>query len=267
MIKSGQDVFSCPFLIREGGLMERPTLEAKVREKTGKSAAHFLRREGWVPAVLYGLKEETISLQVKEKEFAGIVKESGENAVIDLEIGGEADSAVHGIVKERQFDPVWGKLLHIDFLRISLTQKLTAEVPVVTIGESAGEKEGGILEHVLRHVEVECLPDKIPENIEVDVTGLEIGDSIHVEQLVVPADAEMVTEHDKVVISIVRPRVEEEKEVVEEEAEEPELVGRKEKEGEVSEGEKGVEKKKEKEEDKREDKGKDKAEDREKRKK
>ncbi len=243
--------------------MERPRLEAKVREKTGKSAAHFLRREGWVPAVLYGLNEETTSLQVKEKEFGDIVKESGENAVIDLEIDGEADSAVHGIVKERQFDPVWGKLLHIDFLRISLTQKLTAEVPVITIGEPAGEKEGGVLEHVLRHVEVECLPDKIPENIEVDVTGLEIGDSIHVEQLVVPADAEMVTEHDKVVISIVRPRVEEEKEVVEEEAEEPELVGRKEKEGEVSGEEKGVEKEKEKEEDK----GKDKAEDREKRKK
>ena len=236
--------------------MERLTLEAKVREKTGKSAAHFLRREGWVPAVLCGLKEETTSIQVKEKEFEDIIRKAGENAVIDLEIGGEA-SAIHGIVKERQFEPVLGKLLHIDFLRISLTQKLIAEVPVVTIGESAGEKEGGILEHVLRHVEVKCFPDRIPENIELDVTGLGIGDSIHVEQLVVPADAEMVTEHDKVVVSIVRPRVEEEKEEVEEEAEEPELVGRKEKE-EVSEEGKGVEKEKE------ENKGKDKAEDKEK---
>ena len=240
--------------------MERPTLEAKVREKTGKSAAHLLRREGWVPAVLYGLKEETTSIQVKEKEFEDIIRKVGENAVIDIETG-EEDSAIHGIVRERQFEPVLGKLLHIDFLRISLTQKLTAEVPVVTVGEYAGEKEGGVLEHVLRYVEVECLPDKIPENIELDVTGLEIGDSIHVEQLVVPADVEMVTEHDKVVVSIVRPRVEEEKEAVEEESEEPELVGRKEKEGEVSGEEKSVEKEKE------EDKGKDKAEDREKRKK
>ena len=231
--------------------MEHLILETEIREEAGKGPARRLRREGCIPAVLYGLKQETVSLKVKEKDFEFILRSGGENAVIDLKGTGSGDST-SVVIKDRQFDHVWGKLRHIDFYRVSLTEKLSAEVPVVTIGESAGEKEGGTLEHILREVTVECLPDRIPENIEVDVTALEIGHSIHARELSAPEDVEIITEPDRVVISVIAPRVVEE-EVAAEEAAEPELVGEK-KEAEEEAGEKKEEKGEERKEGKKEEK-------------
>ncbi len=209
-------------------------LEADVREKAGKGIARGLRREGIIPAVLYGTKERTVSLQVKEEDFKKVKRAGGEHVVIDLRVGRSATPAV---VKEEQIDPVWGKLLHVDFLRVSLTEKMRSMVALGTVGESAGEKAGGIVEHILREVEVECLPDRIPENIEVDVTSLEIGDSLRVRDVTVPEAVEIVTESDRVIISVIPPRVLEE-EVEKEEAVEPELVGEKEKTEETAEEEK-----------------------------
>ena len=218
-------------------------LEAEVREKAGKGTARGLRREGIIPVVLYGTKEKVVSLQVKEKDFEEVKRAGGEHAVIDLRVGHDATPAV---VKEEQLDPVWGKLLHVDFLRVSLTEKMKSPVPIVTIGEAAGEKAGGIVEHILREIEVECLPDRIPGNIEVDVTSLEIGDSLRVRDLTVPEAVEIVTESDRVIISVIPPRVVEE-EVEEEEAAEPELVGEKEKAEETAEETEQEEKKEKKE--------------------
>ena len=129
-------------------------------------------------------------------------------------------------------------------IRVTLTKKMKFSIPVVTVGESSGEKAGGILEHILREVEVECLPDKMPESIEVDVSNLEIGDSVHVRDIRSPEGVEIITEGDRVAISVIAPRIVEE-EVVEEEAE-PELVGEEEKaEGEGEAEEKTEAKKKE----------------------
>ena len=240
--------------------MEHLILETEIRERTGTGFARKLRREGCVPAVLYGLKQETLHLQVKEKDFELVLRSGGENAVIDLKVTGSGDSTF-AVIKDRQFDPVWGKLLHIDFYRVSMTEKLSAEVPVVTVGESAGEKAGGTVEHILREVTVECLPDRIPENIEVDVTALEIGNSIHARDLSVQEGVEIITEPDRVVISVIAPRVVEE-EVVAEEAVEPELVGEKKEAGEEAgeekeekgKEEKGEERKEGKKEEKKEEK-------------
>ena len=199
------------------------TLEADVadvREKAGKGVARGLRREGIIPAVLYGTKEKTVSLKVKEKDFEKVRRAGGEHAVMELKVGNATTPAV---VKEEQFDPVWGKLLHVDFLRVSLTEKMRSMVPLATVGESAGEKAGGVVEHIMREVEVECLPDRIPENIEIDVTGLKIGDSLRAQDLTAPEAVEIVTEPDRVIISVIPPRVEEE--VEKEEAAEPELIG------------------------------------------
>ncbi len=214
-------------------------LEAEVRGKAGKGIARGLRREGLIPAILCGMKEKTVSLQVNETDFGNVKRAGGEHAVIELKVGRSATPAV---VKEEQFDPVLGNLLHVDFLRVSLTEKMRSMVPLVTVGEAAGEKAGGIVEHVLREVEVECLPDGIPENIEIDVTRLEIGDSLRAQDLTVPEAVEIVTEADRVIISVIAPRVIEE-EVEKEEAVEPELVGEEKKEEETTEEEEGKEKK------------------------
>ncbi len=238
--------------------MERLTLEGEVREKTGKGIVGKLRREGLIPAILYGTKKKVVPLQVKEKDLEGVRHAGGEHALIDLKVG---NSTTVAIIKEEQLDPVWGKLLHVDFCRVKLTEKMRVGVPIVTVGECAGEKEGGTLDHVSREIEVECFPDKIPERIEVDVTNLGIGDLIHVKDISPPEDVEIVTEGGRVVVSVIAPRVIEE-EVVEEVAE-PELVGEKKEgeekvEGEAKEGAKEGAKEEAKEEKKegKEEKGK-----------
>jgi large subunit ribosomal protein L25 len=240
--------------------MGRLTLEGKIREKAGKGIARKLRREGFVPAILYGVGKKVVPLQVKEQDFEKVRRAGGEHNVIELRVG---ESTTPAIIREEQFDPVWGRLQHIDFFRVKLTEKMRVSVPVVTVGESAGGKEGGVLDHVLREGEVECFADKIPENIEVDITSLNIGDLVHVRDVSSPESVEIVTEGDRVVVSIIAPRVVEE-EVVEEAAE-PELVGGEEKPEEEAEGAeekdkgRGKEQEKEKEGEKEKEKGKEKG--------
>lgn len=202
--------------------MGRLILEAEARDGTGKGIVRKLRREGFIPAVLYGLKQKPESLKVKEEDFEEVKRGGAEHAVIEIKVGESAKTPA--VVKEEQFDRVSGGLLHVDFCRVSLTEKLKFFVPVVTTGESAGVKVGGVLEHILREIEVECLPDKMPENIEIDVTDLEIGDSVHIRDIDSPEGVEIVTDGSRGVISVMAPRVVEEEEVAEE-AVEPELVG------------------------------------------
>ena len=200
--------------------MAHLSLEAGVRKSDGKGAVNRLRREGYIPAVLYGVSNKNIPIMVKEKDFHDIKHSGGEHGVIDLSVEGDVSPTV---IKEQQFDPVWGRLLHIDFCRVKLTEKMTVEVGIETVGESAGEKVGGIVDHVMREIEVECLPDRIPESIEVDISDLEIGDLMHVRDLKMPEGVEVVGETDRVVLYVLAPK--EEEEIEAEEAVEPELVG------------------------------------------
>lgn len=209
------------------------------REGVGKSVTRKLRQAGRIPAVYYGRGEDPVPLVVSLRELLDLIERAeGSNVIVDLKVEGEAGADKKALIREIQRDPVGGHILHLDLQRISLTERITVEVPVVLIGTPTGVKDGGgILEHLLREVEVECLPTDIPSRLEVDVSGLQIGDSLHVSDL--RADRVTIkTEAGRAIAAVVPPTVLEEVKPAEEAvAAEPELV--KEKKGEEAEGAEG----------------------------
>lgn len=212
--------------------MKRLTLKAKLREKTGKGYARKLRREGMIPAVLYGPHlKESISLEVEKKDLKDIVSHrSPHEHILTLDIVNQrANKKREVIVKSAQRNWLRGGLQHIDFLEVTRGEKLTTTVPLSFMGKTQGEKVGGIVEHLVREVEVECLPRDIPPVIEVDVTPLDIGDSLRVKDLKVPPQVKVITHPEEIVVSVISPAPEEVV-VTEEEkvpAEEVEVVGEK----------------------------------------
>ncbi len=216
--------------------MERLSLEAELRKETGKGHARRMRREGYVPAVLYGKERDSVSLKISEKVLSGSLRS---NAIIDLTIksGRKKDKAVV-MIKDLQKDVIKGHLIHADFHEISLEEKMIASVSLHLIGEPAGVKEGGILSQALREVDVECLPTDIPSWLEVDISHLEVGDSLNVSEIETPEGVTIVTEGDETVVSVVLPTIEEEPEEVEEEEDldqEPAVIGEEEDEEEAAE--------------------------------
>ncbi len=207
--------------------MERVSLKVELRDGTGKSVARKLRREGMVPGVVYREgKSQTISLNKKEVAYF-INQTAGEQGIVNLTFSnGDAKLA---LLKEYQTDPVMGELLHTDFFEVSLKEAIIVTVPVNAVGVAVGVKrDGGILQNVTREIEIECLPDKIPGHIDVDISELEIGGSIHVSDLIVPEGVKIVSNLEDVILLIVEPtKVEieapEEEEVEEAEGAEPEL--------------------------------------------
>ncbi len=221
--------------------MEHLQLEVRKREESGTRVCRRIRRAGLVPAVVYGLEQEPLPVEVSEGDIGSARRAGGEHLVIDLKIseGDGAERTVPVIIRDEQFHPVRGKLLHVDFYRVSMTRKITSEVPVETTGEPAGINFGGILEHAIRDVEVECFPDSLPENIEIDVSDLNIGDSLTVGDLRTPEGVEILTDPEQIVVSVMPPAAEEEEEEAaeeEEEAAEPEVITEKKKEEEPEEG-------------------------------
>lgn len=207
--------------------MERISLKANIREEVGKEAVKKLRRLGLIPAVVYKDKD-VLSIKVSSKDFLETIHtKAGENVVVDLQMegAGKSKKSRTAIIKEIQYHPVKGDILHVDFNEISLTQTLTVKVPIAAKGEAEGIKEGGVLEHVLWELEVECLPTQIPENIPVDVSGLKIGDSILVKDLQMPSEVKVLADPEATVISLAVPRAEEAAEIAPgEEAQEPEVI-------------------------------------------
>ncbi len=206
--------------------MEKVSLEVEIREKTGKGFSGRLRRRGYIPAILYGGKEAPQSLIVNIKDLEkALSTEAGENVIISLKVGDKTRTV---IVKDLQTDPVRGDLLHADLCQISLKERLKASVPIVVRGEAPGVKEGGILQHRLREIEVECLPTEIPESIPIDVGDLRIGNSLHVKDLRVTGDIKILADGEESVVSIVPPTVEEVAPPTPEEVvAEPEVIGEK----------------------------------------
>ena len=196
--------------------MEQIDLKAQVRKTTGKSLARALRREGRIPAVLYGPKTDSMMLSIDFKEFEQIVKKANVGSVLlNLQIQNGETLTRPAMIKELQTNPVSGAFLHIDFYEIDMQRKINVSVPMVTRGKSAGVEEGGLLQIVRREIELFCLPTAIPESIEVDISELTIGDSIHVREITLPGDVELPEDIDFTVITLLAPKVEEE--VVEEE--------------------------------------------------
>jgi large subunit ribosomal protein L25 len=165
--------------------MEKPVLNADVREKTGKEIAKKLRAKGMIPAVFYGPRSETVALMVDPKELSRTLQtEAGENVIIDLNIrkGKESFQKVV-MLKEVQIHPLQRSALHADFYEVSMDEMIAVEVPVHLVGKAEGVKMGGILDQVLRTIQIQCLPGDIPRGIDVDVSALMIGDSIHVREV------------------------------------------------------------------------------------
>ncbi len=207
--------------------MEQLELKAKVRKTIGNGPARALRREGKIPAVLYGPKTESILLSVKVRDIEQLLKAGNVGQVLlNLIIQNGQETTRPAMIKELQAHPVSGRFLHIDFYEIDLARKIRVGVPVVATGKSVGVEVGGLLQIVRHELEVLCLPTQIPESIEVDVTDLEIGDSIHVEEIELEGDVEIPADVNFTVITCLAPKVEaepeEEEEELEEEAEEAE---------------------------------------------
>ena len=209
-------------------------LKADPRSTAGKQIAKRLRREGLIPAVMYR-HATSLPCTVNLKDFETLVHEEGRNAIISLQVNGDGEHTT--IIKEIQHHPVRGSILHVDFHEISLTDKVVVEIPIHIVGSPVGvRQEGGILEHRLHRLEVECLPMQIPEHIEVDVSEMAIGDTIHVSDLTLEGDVTIVADPQRSVFVVVPPSVfktadeeaeeGEEGEIGEEELTEPELVER-----------------------------------------
>ena len=232
------------------------SLNGARRESLGKGGARKARRAGHIPGVLYGHGEEPIPVSVGAREFGLALRpHKGGNPIVSLTVAGGEYTA---LIRAVQYDPLTHDILHLDFQHISLTETIEVRVNVHLVGLPVGVKDGGgILEHILREVEVKCLPTAIPGSIDIDVSALNIGDSVHVRDLKVP-DVTILTELESTVATVVPPTVMEEKPVAEvpteAAAEEPEVIAKgKKEEGEAAEG---GEKEKEKEKEKERDKGK-----------
>lgn len=182
-------------------------LAGRVRPGTGKGPARQARRAGEIPGVIYGAGETPTALAVPKKEFELALKtaKAGGNVIVALRLDGAAEQTA--IIREVQRDPISHDILHLDFHHISLTEKVTVEVTVHLTGIPDGVKNGGgILEHITRTIEIECLPTQIPQHLEADVSALTIGDSIHVRDLVVP-NAEVLSDPDTTIATVVPPTV------------------------------------------------------------
>ncbi len=194
-------------------------LKAEPRTNVGRSAVRKLRARGLIPAVIYGGKNEPQALQVAAREINAMMSHaSGENVLVELAIAGE-DSSRTALVQEVQHSPVGGDIRHIDFHAVSMDQMIQAEVPLEPTGIAVGVKTfGGLLEQSLRSLAIECLPADLPDRITVDVSQLNIGDSIHVRDIQLPSGVTAKVQPDLTAFSVVAPVVEEEPIVAESEA-------------------------------------------------
>lgn len=186
--------------------MQQATLEVQQRDTFGKQHARALRRDGIVPAILYGRAQDTLTIQLNARTFKQFLRTHGENVIIKMEVGeGNVETV---IIKEIQRHPVEKQtLIHADFIRISLDEPVTSTVPIVLEGNPPGVQEGGILEIPLRQVTLHCLPLQLPSDISVDVSGLAIGDSVHVSDLNLDDDIEILDEPERVIAMVSQPRM------------------------------------------------------------
>ncbi len=187
----------------------------------GNGPARRLRQTGQVPAVLYGPKTESVLLSVNKSDLDLVLKKGRSSQIIlNLVIQNNGETYTRpAMIKELQVHPVSRNYLHIDFYEIDMDRKITVGVRIVTTGKSVGVERGGILQIIRRELEVECLPFEVPESIVIDITDLDMGDSVHVKDISLDGDVEFLGESNLTVVTILTPKLEEEPEA-EEEAEE-----------------------------------------------
>ena len=200
-------------------------LDSKKRTMTGKGSARKLRSGGRLPVVLYGPETSPIMLSLDYKQLQKILRgKSAENIIFDLKVDSdEIDQSRRVMIKEIQKDPVTRDYLHVDFYEISMEKELEVDIPVYLVNTPIGVSEGGILEHIRRELKISCMPTNLVDKIEVDVSGLAIGQSLHLEDIDLPPGLKSIEDGDLTIATVVAPAIEEEvEEEVEEEAEEAE---------------------------------------------
>lgn len=217
--------------------MQQAKLEVQQRNTFGKQRARDLRKDGGVPAVLYGRAQDTLAIQLNARIFRQFLRTYGENVIINMEVSEGNTETV--IIKEIQRHPVDKQtLIHADFIRISLDEPVTSAVPVVLVGNPPGVQEGGVLEFPLRQVSLRCLPMQMPNEITIDVSHLDLGDAVHVSELTLDEEIDILDEPERIIATVSQPRILLEEEVTEgedgegeegevaEEPTEPEVISR-----------------------------------------
>ncbi|WP_197686540.1 50S ribosomal protein L25/general stress protein Ctc [Thermanaeromonas toyohensis] len=197
--------------------MEASVLTVQPRQKTGKGPARRLRQQGLLPAILYGRDAGNLPIMIKLKELQRVLEREGERALVKVHL--EKDGARQeymALLREVQRDPIRGDLLHVDLYQVPAGEKITVTVPVVLEGEPRGVKAGGILQHGLSELEIECLPADLPEAIVVDVSGLDVGDHLTVADIKPPKGVKILSEPEGLIATVVELEKGEEAEAEEE---------------------------------------------------
>lgn len=202
--------------------MEQQTLSVEIREQKGKGAARKIRRAGRLPGVLYGLGHQHNIVLDPRTVRKNLLEEGGRNRVFTLE--GAQVAGRHALIKEYQVDPLSRELLHVDLLEIDVTKKIQVTVTLNFIGKSVGVAEGGVLNIIERTVDIRVIPTAIPKHLDVDVTALKIGDSIHLDQLTLPEGIEKASHINPTLVTVVPPTKEEELAASLTPAAEPEVI-------------------------------------------
>jgi large subunit ribosomal protein L25 len=196
--------------------MEEVLIKAERRSGKGKSLAKKLRKDGKVPAVVYGRDTEPVPVAISSREWDKLSKHVRRNVILTMELEKDGQKETRPVmVKEIQRSVLADRVLHIDFLQVSMERLIEVEIPIAFTGVAKGVTNGGILEPHLRTIRVECLPTKIPEKIEIDVSGLDMAESFHVHQISIPG-VKFLEPPDVAIVTVIPPRAEEKAAVVEE---------------------------------------------------
>jgi large subunit ribosomal protein L25 len=207
--------------------MAEVTLEVSRRERSGKEQAKKLRQDGKIPAVVYGGHKEPVAITVERKAVSDLIQKSdhGIRSIFLLKMAG-TDQQRHAMIKDMQMDPISRRMTHIDFVRVVMDEVVRVTVPVLITGNSIGVKEGGILDWQIRELHVECLPNAIPDAIEVDITNLGAHEQVRVSDIALPEGVKVAEDTHRVVVGVTSPRAEvaEAAAVAEPGAGEPEVI-------------------------------------------
>lgn len=219
--------------------MKRISITVKKREATGKRHGRAMRRQGLIPAVVYGAEGPSVPVTVDEKDFRNSLRAGSANAILDLAVEGGEEALA--IIKEIQYDALGDEIHHVDFLRVTAGKPILVTIPITASGQSEGEKEGGVVEYLTREIRIECLPHDIPENVTYDLSGLELGESMHLSDVTPPAGVTFLDPTDTALVVVKAPRMARADIIAEEEAAAAAAAAAEEAEGEEGEGAEGGE--------------------------
>ena len=211
-------------------MAQQPKLKAHTRNLLGRNAIKQIKGKGLVPGVIYGSNQAPLPLQVENRELSAVLAHaSSEHILVELEIvDGNQSTNKLALIQEVQHHPLRRGLVHVDFHAVSATEKITSSVPIETVGEALGVRTfGGLLEHSLRSLEVQCYPQDLPGVIRIDVTNLNIGESLHVRDIQLPPGVEAITDANLTAVSVVASRVGEETAEGAEQPTAPEVISEK----------------------------------------